>query len=182
MSPVTHALVGWLVGEAAPISRRASAWTLIAGVAPDLDGVGIVAEFATRTWDESLTWYTDYHRVLCHNLPFTAVVAGLAAAHCRSWRAGLAVLISGHLHLLGDVLGSRGPEGRIWGVPYLPSVDLAWAGQWELNAWPNVVLTLAALAVTFRLAWKRGYSPLGVVSAKADAGLVTALRRRFGAP
>lgn len=139
-----------------------------------------MAEVATARWDETLTWYTDYHRVLCHNLPFTALIAVIAAAHCRSWKAGVIALVSGHLHLLGDVLGSKGPEGHIWAVPYLPGVEVAWAGQWELNAWPNVVLTLVALAITFRLAWKRGYSPVGVVSERADRAFVAALRRRFG--
>lgn len=180
MSPVTHALVGWLAGEAVPESRRLSAWALVAGIAPDLDGLGIVVEVATSRWDEALTWYTDYHRVLCHNLPFTALVAAAAAAHCRSWKAGGVALVAGHLHLLGDLVGSKGPDGFVWSVPYLPGVELAWAGQWELNAWPNVVLTLAALVVTFELARRRGHSPVGLLSRRADAAFVEALRQRFG--
>ncbi len=180
MSPVTHALVGWLAGEAIPESRRVSAWALVAGIAPDLDGLGLVVEVATSRWDHTLAWYTDYHRVLCHNLPYSALIAALAAAHCRSWKAGAVALVSGHLHLLGDLVGSKGPDGHVWPVPYLPGLELSWADQWELNAWPNVLLTLVALVLTFALARRRGYSPVGIVSQRADAALVETLRRRFG--
>ncbi len=51
--------------------------------------------------------------------------------------------------------------------------------QWQLNAWPNVLLSLILLAETFRVAWKRGSSPLELVSTAANDQLVSTLRRRF---
>jgi len=88
-----------------------------------------------------------------------------------------------HLHLLGDLVGSRGPDGYQWPIPYLYPFSaqwtLAWPGQWELNAWPNILITALVLGITLYLAWKRGCSPLEMVSLKADAAFVTGLRKRF---
>ena len=87
------------------------------------------------------------------------------------------------LHLFEDVMGSRGPDGYQWPIPYLapfsPALRLTWSGQWNLNAWPNIILTFLLLMVTFWLAWRRGFSPLEMISSKADSVLVGALRRRF---
>lgn len=57
-----------------------------------------------------------------------------------------------------------------------------WSGQWELNAWPNFIVTIVLLIITFYFAWKRGHSPLELVSRRADHALVAALHQRFGTP
>jgi len=111
------------------------------------------------------------------------VLAGiaLAVAKRRALTSGL-VLAAVHLHLLMDVLGGKGPD-KDWGVPYLWPFsawpDITWSGQWELNAWPNFVITGALIALAFYLAWRRGYSFVGIVSERADAAFVATLRRRF---
>ena len=91
-----------------------------------------------------------------------------------------------HLHLLADFVGSKGPDGYEWPIPYFypfsREIELTWSGQWALNAWPNIVFTIALLAVTIYLAWRRGFSVLEVASSRADVGFVAALRRRFGEP
>lgn len=191
MNPITHFLVGWTVGEAARLeSRRDRAIVALAGVVPDLDGFGIVAEKATLAagWEEPLLWWTNYHHVLCHNLGFGLLVAGVAARLASGRRglvAGLA-FVAFHLHLLGDLVGAKGPEGYLWPIPYLSPFSDAWVwsweGAWELNAWPNIALTGALLALTFRFAWARGRSPVGLVSERVDGLFVEALRRRFGSP
>jgi hypothetical protein len=61
----------------------------------------------------------------------------------------------------------------------LLGVQLTWRGQWQLNAWPNVILTITLLTITFWLAWRRGFSPLEMVSEKVDAAFVAALRNRW---
>jgi inner membrane protein len=58
-------------------------------------------------------------------------------------------------------------------------MQLTWTGQWALNAWPNMVVTAALIATTVVLARVRGFSPLEMFSAKADAAFVRALRNRF---
>jgi hypothetical protein len=41
------------------------------------------------------------------------------------------------------------------------------------------VITWALLGLTFYLAWLRGYSPLEMISRRADREFIDALRRRF---
>ncbi len=183
MSPVTHFLTGWVFANCAKLERRDRAIVTLACVAPDVDGLGIIPELLTRNSAHPLLWFTLYHHSL-HNLAFALTVATVAFALAkRKWMTGLLALTSFHLHLLEDVLGSRGPDGYQWPIPYLEpfssSLQLAWRGEWGLNAWPNVAITIALLVVTFWLAWGRGFSPLEMIWPKADTAFVRALRQRF---
>ncbi len=188
MNPVTHLLAGWLVANTAPLSRRDRAIVTLSAVIPDIDGLGIIADFVTRGSPDSLDWYWRFHHTLGHNLAFCVIVT--AAAWCLASRrllaAGLA-FVSFHLHLLGDVLGSGGGPGSYqWSIPYLApfsdSLQIVWQGQWALNAWPNIVITVLLLAATFYLAWRRGSSPVELISLRADTVFVGTLRARFGVP
>jgi inner membrane protein len=185
MNPITHGLVGWALA-ASLRSRRDRALVVVAALAPDLDGLGIGPEWLTATWDVPLDWYTRYHRMLLHNGLSCGLMAVAAAAVAKQrWRTAGLVFASAHLHLLGDVLGSRGPEGKVWSVPYfvpLHDTVIAWQGQWALDAWPNITLTVILLLWTFWFAWRRGRSPLGLVSIRADEVFVSTLRARFGNP
>ena len=185
MNPVTHFLLSWGVANALPGStHRDRALVTLAGVAPDLDGLGLVAEVLTAGTPHPLRWWTDFHHVLGHNIAAAAVVAGLVALFGESRvRATILATLSFHLHLLCDVAGSRGPDGHAWPIPYLlpfsDSVQWTWSGQWALNAWQNFVVTVAALAVTFILAHRHGVSPVELVSDRANGLFVETLRRRF---
>ncbi len=152
-------------------------------MAPDVDGLGLVAELATRNSDSPLLWWSQYHHVLAHNLLFALLLTGAAAAVFRRTLVAVLVLTSVGLHFLGDLVGSRGPDGYPWPLhPFWPfSADPVWtvSWQWKLNAWPNVVLTLILLAYTFWFARRSGSSPLELVSSRANDRFVAALRRRF---
>jgi len=63
--------------------------------------------------------------------------------------------------------------------PFSSSVQWAWSGQWALNAWQNFAITIAGFVLVFVLARRRGYSPVEMFSAKADAIFVETIRRRF---
>jgi inner membrane protein len=183
MSPVTHFFSGWVLANCAQLNRKDRALVTLACVIPDIDGLGIIPELLTRNSAHPLLWFTLYHHSL-HNLAFALVVAALAfALATRKWTTGLFALLSFHLHLFEDLIGSRGPDGYQWPIPYLQpfsaALQLSWRGQWGLNAWPNVVLTIALLVITLWLAWRRGFSPLEMISARADASLVSVLRQRF---
>jgi len=188
MNPITHFLVGWAVANSDPrLERRDRALISVAGVIPDVDALGIAAETLTKNWDRPLLWWTDYHHVLGHNLPFAVVVLGICVVLARRrWVTGALALLAFHLHLVGDIVGSGGPEGELWSISYLwplsQAGDLLWEGQWAVNAWPNFVVTGVVLSWTFYLAWKRGYSPLEMVSASADTSFVDTLRQRFRHP
>lgn len=184
MSPVTHFLTGWVLANTTVFSRRDRALVTLAGVVPDADGLGAVPEVLTRNSAHPLTWFSDYHHLL-HNFAFAILVAVIAfAVSTRRWKTALFALLAFHLHLLEDVLGSRGPANDYWSVPYLLPVSRlswTWQGQWPLNSWQNMTITALLLMTTFWLAWKRGYSPLEMVSQRADAAFIAALRRRFPA-
>ena len=48
MSPITHFLAGWAVAHTAELNPRERMLVTVAGIIPDLDGFGIVVDFATR--------------------------------------------------------------------------------------------------------------------------------------
>jgi inner membrane protein len=184
VSPVTHFLSGWVLANAAGVgSRRDRALVTLSAVVPDVDGLGIIAEVLTRNSVHPLLWFSQYHHSL-HNLGFAFVIAVIGFVLAREpWRTGVLCFVGFHLHLFEDLLGSRGPDGDQWPISYLrpfsSSWMLTWRGQWALNAWPNFAITMGLLGVTLYLAWSRGYSPVEMVSERADRKLVDTLRRRF---
>jgi hypothetical protein len=185
MSPITHFFMGWAVANFVPsLTKRDRAIVTWASVVPDLDGLGIVAEKLTQNSAHPLNWWSEYHHVLGHNIGFALAVTILAAIFAgRKFATASLVLISFHLHLLGDLAGARGPDGDQWPIPYLLPFSnqwqLTWSGQWALNAWPNFVITGALIALAIALARRRGFSPLEMFSQKLDAIVVGALRNRF---
>ncbi|HYI13070.1 MAG TPA: hypothetical protein VEK57_28750 [Thermoanaerobaculia bacterium] len=114
------------------------------------------------------------------------IVAGWAAflARGRRWLTAGVAFVAVHLHLLGDLVGSRGPDEYQWPIPYLypfsAEPQLTWAGQWHLNAWPNIAFTAALIVATTALAWARGYSVVSLMSSRGDRAFVDVLRQRFG--
>ena len=184
MNPATHFLAGWLIANVDHLERRDRALVTLAAVIPDADGLGILSDIASKDQGTGLAFYGQYHHVLAHNVFFGLLLA--AAGYALSKKKGLTtflVLLGFHVHLLGDILSGRGPDGTIWTISYLfpvlTDVQLSWSGQWELNAWPNVVITAAALLLTLYLAWRRGLSPVNIFSVKADGAVVATLRSRF---
>lgn len=187
MNPITHLLVGWTVANTAALTQRERALVTIAGIIPDVDGFGMITDFLTRNSAQPTEWWGQFHHVLAHNLGFGLGVG--IATFClarRRWVTASLALLSFHLHLLGDLLGARGPDGDQWPIPYLSPFSqdwqLVWGGQWALNAWPNFVMTGALLTLAFYLAWRRAFSPLELLSSRADAAFVRTLRERFGSP
>lgn len=183
MNPITHLLISWVVADAGTLTKRERAMVTLAGLVPDADGVGIVAEVFTRQSDRPLTWWTDYHHLLGHNLSVGFVVAAVSfALATKRWKTAALAFLTFHLHLFCDLIGARGPDGYQWPIPYLvPFSDagvLIWDGQWALNAWPNLVITVVVLLITFYWAWRKGHSPVEMVSVAADQAFVAALRQR----
>ncbi len=188
MSPITHFLAGWSTLERTQTSDRDRALVVWIGLAPDLDGLGIVADFATRAlgWPET-NYYQTLHRAYGHGLPAALVFSALVALLADSkLRAGLGAFASIHLHFLCDLLGSRGAGAEdIWPISYLsPFSDRwlwEWSGQWPLVGWQNMALTAALLLAAAAQALKTGYSPLRIVSKAADQPFMSALRARAAA-
>ena len=139
MHPVTHLLTGWVVAESGALGRRDRSLVTLAAVMPDIDGLGVIGEIATRSSSDPVYWWSAYHHVLCHNIGFGLLLAASAALLAvRRTTTALLVLLVFHLHLFADLIGSRGPDGYQWPIPYLLPVSdawqLRWSGQWPLNA------------------------------------------------
>lgn len=185
MNPIEHFFIGWCVANI-PAESTARDRLLItaAAVIPDADGLGMLVEIPTRNTAHPILWWTEYHHVIAHNIGAAVVVtlAALLIANDR-WRTGALALLAFHTHILGDIVGARGPDGYQWPIPYfLPfsrTPELSWSGQWPLNGWQNFAITASAIAVTFLVAVRRGYSPLEMISRKADSLFVATLRNRF---
>ena len=182
MNPVGHFLAGWAVANLGQTSRRERVVITVAGVLPDVDGLGLIAQHLTHGTEHKVFWYDDYHHVLGHNVGLAALAAvGAFLLTKRSWRVTALVLLSFHVHLLLDVMGSKGLDGYQWPIPYLlPFSDAwqwAWSGQWLLGGWQNKVIAIGLYWLMFVLAWKRGFSPFEMVSPRADRAFVSLLRR-----
>lgn len=187
MSPVTHLLISWSIANSFRINRRERALVTLAGVASDFDGAGIILDVFRGSSDHSFQLYNKFHHVLGHNIGFGLLLIIITLfLSKRILLPGVLVFITFHLHLICDLIGSKGPGGYQWPIPYLlpfsDSWQLVWEYQWELNAWPNFVVTIFALILTLFFSWKKGLSPLEIVSLKANNVFVNTLRKRFGNP
>jgi membrane-bound metal-dependent hydrolase YbcI (DUF457 family) len=156
------------------------------GLAPDLDGLGLFVDFATRLVGLGWTdYYQSYHRLYGHGLPAALVLSILVFALARHrWRAALAAFASVHLHLLLDLAGSRGGDPEdLWPIRYLmplsDAVTITWTEQWQLVSWQNTTITALLVVTALAMAHRRGYSPVTLFSKKADAAVVAALRSRW---
>jgi membrane-bound metal-dependent hydrolase YbcI (DUF457 family) len=186
MSPVTHLLLSWSFSSIFPFDRKDRVLVTLAGVVPDLDGAGMLLDLFSYRAGQPLELWIRFHHVLCHNIAFGLFIA--LFTYCLATRrllAGITAFLVFHLHLVCDILGSRGPD-EAWSVPYLlpfsRAGEIVWAHQWALNSWQNFAITFLALVFFFYQGWRKGISPLEIVSRRANDAFVTALRLRFGLP
>lgn len=187
VSPITHLLISWSLAKTGKINRRERAFVTLAGVVTDIDGAGLIFDVFRHGSDQPLQLWSKYHHIFGHNIGFGLLLAIAAfALSTRRWVTSVLVLVSFHVHLFCDLLGSKGPDGYQWPIPYLlPFSDAwqwIWGGQWQLNAWPNFAITIFTLLLALFFAWKNGVSPLEMVSSKSNRYFVDALRNRFGIP
>lgn len=184
----THFLTGWLValpkGDLSPRERGAIAF---AGVAPDLDGLGLLVDKVNGWRGGESIYYETWHHVLAHNLGGALLFAAASAAMTRKGHrvtVALLAFLSTHLHLVFDLIGAKGSDGSHWPIPYLAPFSqawqLEWSGQWYFNSWQNTTILAVVLLLTLWGAWKYGRSPIGLFSAGADAQLTATLKARFG--
>ena len=183
VSPVTHLLTSWLVAAHGTDNPRDCRWVALAGLAPDADGLGLVWDIASGALAAGeAPLYQKYHHHLLHGLVGGMLLALLAAAVSR--RKGRVVLLTlavFHLHLLCDLLGSRGPDpGDLWPIYYLAPLSnqwlWVWHGQWCLDGWQNKCITVALMLWCLWLPLRLGHSVVGVFNRRADAVFVQVLQ------
>lgn len=167
----SHLAISWLVGCRLE-HRRDRVLVAWAGVAPDLDALTALG---------GLEFYGRWHHVLTHGL-FAALgfAVLIGALGIDKPKVGLLSLVTFHLHLICDLVGS----GKAWGIAYLYPItakELVSPIRWELASWQNVSITAVVLGVigwvgvtkgrTFAEAW---------LPQRAELAVVGALRQRFG--
>ena len=184
MSPETHLLASWLIAAKSTDNPRDCRLVTLAGILPDADGLGLLVDWIGPKFGMPHTdYYGHYHHFLLHG-GFGAVLISLVLAGFarRRWRVALLALLVFHVHLLCDLVGSRGPApADLWSIYYLGPFSwrhaLLWRGQWRLDGWFNRYLTVALFFWALWLAVPLGHSVLGVFNRRADAVFVAVLRK-----
>jgi hypothetical protein len=144
-------------------------WCLVASLAPDVDGLGLV--FGTAV-------YERFHHVLAHNVFFGAAVTALSARWIGARPWPLATVSTAFVvHLVGDYYGSG------YGWPLLPfwpvsSFEILNPTAWPFVSWQNNTIGAAALAATIGIAIWLGRTPLEAVHPPSDRAVVDALQLR----
>lgn len=184
MSPGAHLLASWFLATRTELPARERRLVTLAGVVPDVDGLGVVADVLTH---DRTAWYEAFHHQLCHTLLSGLLLAAACGWLARSRRGAVALLALGafHLHLLCDLVGSRGPDGDTWPIPYLAPFtqtgQWSWQGQWLLNGWQNLTILALLLAWAFADAARHRRSYIEVLSARLDRAIFQAIGARWPA-
>jgi inner membrane protein len=186
VSPLTHLLGSWLIASVTTDNSRDRKLVTIAGILPDVDGFGMLADIAIATVsgkEISFQYYQKYHHLLLHGwLGAILVVAVLVCFARDRFRVALLCLLTFHLHLLCDLLGSRGPSpGDLWpicyGEPFFRHPIWFWKGQWQLDGWQNKCVSFVVFLLSLWLAAKRGYSVMELAGRRVDAAFVGVLQK-----
>ena len=186
MTPLTHLVGSWLVASATTNNPRDRKLVTLAGVLPDADGLGMLADFA-KSWvtgkECTFAYYQQYHHLLLHGWPGAILVSGLLTLFARQrWRVLGLCLLTYHLHLLCDLVGSRGPTpGDLWPICYSEPLFRHpiwfWRHQWALDGWQNQTLFGVIFAISFWVAVKKGCSFVEVLGTRLDGVFVGVLRK-----
>jgi hypothetical protein len=112
VSPVTHLLASWVIAAKMTDNPRDCRLVTLAGILPDADGLGLVVDIASAGLGYKPTqFYAQYHHYYFHGaIAGVVMAAALGGLARRRWRVALLALLVFHLHLLCDLVGSRGPS------------------------------------------------------------------------
>jgi inner membrane protein len=187
VNPETHLLASWVIGAKATDNARDCRLVALAGILPDADGLGLLADGLAKIlgWKRTF-FYEHYHHYLLHGIFGSILLTALLVIFAqKKWRVALLCLIVIHLHLLCDFVGSRGPSPEdLWAIFYFGPFDRdpmwIWKGQWRLDAWQNRWLSVGLFAMALWMAVPRGYSFVGVFSSRLDRVFVQVLRKWHG--
>jgi hypothetical protein len=186
MSPLTHFMGSWLIASATMNNARDRRLVTLAGIIPDVDGVGMVVDVVKSlvTGQElAFVYYQRFHHVWLHGWPGALLVAVLLASFGRQrLRVGLWCLVVFHLHLLCDLAGSRGPSpADLWpicyGEPLFHHPIWFWKSQWRLDGWQNQIISVVLFGLILWLGANRGYSCVEVFSSRLDAVFTGTLQK-----
>lgn len=186
MSPVVHLIGSWLVASATTNNPRDRKLVTLAGVLPDADGLGIIPDVVGSLISGkecTFHYYQTYHHLLLHGWPAAIVVSILFALYAEQrQRVLLLCLLTFHLHLLCDIVGSRGPSpGDLWPICYSEPIFRHpiwfWKHQWKLDGWQNGTIFVVIFLASLWVAVKRGCWFVEIISSRLDSAFVKVLQR-----
>ncbi|MEI6077287.1 MAG: metal-dependent hydrolase [Verrucomicrobiota bacterium] len=186
MSPFTHLVGSWLVAALTTTNPRDRKLVTLAGVLPDADGLGVIADVLSSWFmgkECTFYYYQQYHHVLLHGWPGAMAVSVLLTFFGKQrGRVLFLCLLTFHLHLLCDVVGSRGPDiGDFWPICYSEPLFRhpiwLWKHQWKLDGWQNQSIFIFLFISSLGLTVKRGYSFVELISQRLDCIFVQVLRK-----
>jgi len=176
--------MSWLIAVKTTDNRRDCGLVTLAGVLPDLDGLGIIPDVINQALGHRETvYYEHYHHFLLHGLFGGVLIAVLMAGFARHrWRVLLLAFLVFHLHLLCDLVGSRGPDpDDLWPIfydgPFNKSWMWIWKGQWRLDSWFNEILSVVLLVWALRISVQQGWSFVTMFNRRWDEKFVAVLRQ-----
>lgn len=186
MSPSNHFIASWLVAAVTTDNPRDRKLVTLAGVLPDLDGFGLLLDIKNALasgGENTFHYYHKYHHYLLHGWFGALIVSGTLTIFARRKpRAFLLCLLTFHLHLLCDLIGSRGPELKdLWpiayGEPFSTHPFWQWSGQWPLDGWRNQWFFAIVFTCALCLSAKKGFSFLEFFGRRVDSTFVSLLQR-----
>jgi hypothetical protein len=186
MSPGTHLLASWIVAVKTTDNPHDCRLVALAGILPDADGLGLVADIVKGWWthtEPTYRYYQQYHHYLWHGAPAAFLTAALLACLARRrGRVAILALVVFHLHLLCDLIGSRGPAPEdLWPIFYFAPFSLhpmwIWKGQWQLYGWQNQAISVVLLLWALWISSGRKDSFVGVFSRRLDGIFLAVLHK-----
>ena len=128
-------------------------------------------------------FYHKFHHLLLHGWPGALVLCGLLAVLARDhWRTAALGLVTFHLHLGCDLVGSRGPSPAdlwpiLYGEPLFRHPAWYWRGQWRLDGWQNGAIFAAIFVGALWQATRLGNSFVELFHRKADTIFMQVLKK-----
>jgi hypothetical protein len=189
MSPTTHLLASWIIATKTTDNPRDCRLVALAGILPDADGLGLVADYWKAWWthrEPTYYYYQTYHHYVSHGLPAALVTMALMACLARRrGRVAFWTLVVFHLHLLCDYIGSRGPDPEdLWPIFYFSPLTLhpMWIckWQWPLDGWQNKVITVTLFFWALWISSGRKDSFVGVFNRRLDGIFLGVLHKWRG--
>jgi inner membrane protein len=176
-------MMSWLISNSIDVKQRERLLITVAGVIPDIDGIGIVIDIVNKWLGHNTDYWGQFHHQL-HCIGFCLFISIGCCFLTKANRVKVAIVafVVFHLHLVCDLIGGRGPDGYQWPIPYwLPfssQVSLTWQGQWALNSWPNIVIGILLLLGIVAITNVKYRSPFELLSSKMDTAFVNLITRK----
>lgn len=184
MSPLTHLLASWVIAAKTTDNPRDTRLVALAGLIPDADGMGLAVDlFRDPSLQRGAFYYQEYHHWLAHGIAGGIVISMLLACFARRrLRVFLLAMLVFHLHLLCDLLGSRGETvNDLWPIfylgPFTRNPMWMWTHQWALDGWQNRIIGCGLFIVSLQMAINLGHSFVGVFNRRLDAVVVRTLQK-----